>query len=702
VKHRAPSDQSNAQNKFQKHTYRQIGLNLASSLINKIKHGYRFKRLGNRLTFYFITIGLLFTTATVSILLLKQYQEGYSSLYAEANDTIKAVNQQLARSLWNVDQESTHILLEGVFRMPSIQGVQIIETLGNHYVYGEMTSPPSLSRPLIFNGQNMGRIEVTVKTDLISQSVKDQVMFIIINSTLMIGLIAFIFSIIVKKSVTRHLAHISQETSRPKQLSSEFYQPITLSRPDYNDEISDLVSALNRGRKQVAEFAEAKKTYENQLEYQANFDMLTKLPNRRHIEFHLNSEIVNQDSSGKLSKLAILFIDLDGFKEVNDSLGHSMGDKILLDSASRLKSLIAEYDGYVARFGGDEFIASFRCQSREDAELVAEKTIQAFKENFTLNDAQLQLGCSIGVVLYPEHGENTEDLIRRADTAMYKAKEAGRNTFAFFDQSMMHNIVLHNTIKSKLKDAIAKNQLSLHFQPLINLKNMRIIGFEALSRWYDEDLGNVCPDLFIPVAEKAGLIFDIDIWVFENAIAEVQKWREQFQEDFIVAINFSPTNFHHRSLLDWAHNHKVFEQTLNWVELEVTERLMLDDDPVVMRGIKELLKSGLKFSMDDFGTGYSSLGYIKKFSHILSKIKIDRLFVSEIMHSPSDQALVKSIITLADSLNIEVLAEGIETLEQEESLTGLGCDYAQGFFYSKPIPVSDIPELINKWQAKPQ
>ena len=582
--------------------------------------------------------------------------------------------------------------------MPSIQGVQIIETLGNHYIYGEITSTPSLSRPLIFNGQNMGHIEVTLKNELISESVREQVMFIIVNSTLMIGLIAFIFSIIVKKSITRHLAHISHETSRPKQLTSEFYQPITLSRPDYNDEISDLVSALNRGRKQVAEFAEAKKAYENQLEYQANFDMLTNLPNRRHIEHHLSNEIINQEHSSKLSKLAIFFIDLDGFKEVNDSLGHTMGDQILLESAIRLKTLISAYDGYVARFGGDEFIASFRCQSREDAELVAEETILAFKENFTLNDSQLQLGCSIGVVLFPEHGENTEDLIRRADTAMYKAKEAGRNTFAFFDQSMMHNIILHNTIKTKLKDAIANNQLTLNYQPLINLKTMSIIGFEALLRWHDDELGNVRPDLFIPVAEKSGLIFDIDIWVFENAIAQVQKWREQFNEDFIVAINFSPTNFHHRSLQDWTHNHDVFKQTLNWVELEVTERLMLDDDPIVLRGIKELLKSGLKFSIDDFGTGYSSLGYIKKFSHILSKIKIDRLFISEIMNSPSDQALVKSIITLADSLHIEVLAEGIETQEQETSLIGLGCDYAQGFFYSKAIPINEIPAFIDAWQ----
>ena len=674
---------------------------MSFSVLEKLRQGFRFKKLGHRLTFYFVSLGIFFTLVTVSVLLVKQYQEGRYSVYEEANDTIRAVNQQLARSLWNVDQDSTHILLEGVYRMPSIQGVRIVETLGNEYQYGHVEMPVSLSSPLVFNGQSMGRIEVDVKDELITASVLDQMIVILISSMLMIGLISFVFSTIVKNAVTRHLSQISRETSQPAELTSKTYKPIVLKRPEYQDEITDLVDALNRGRKQVAEFALAKESYEDQLEYQANFDMLTNLPNRRHIEYHLKNEMINQQDNGEFSKLAIFFIDLDGFKEVNDSLGHSTGDKILLDSASRLKKLITRYGGYVARFGGDEFIACFQCNARSEAEDVADKTILAFKENFVLSDSQLQLGCSIGVVLYPEDGENTEDLIRRADTAMYKAKEAGRNTFAFFDQSMMYNIVLHNTIKTKLKDAVLENQLELYFQPLIDLRDMSITGFEALLRWEDEDLGKVRPDLFIPVAEKTGQIFDIDVWVFENAIEQVKQWRNEFDEDFIVAINFSPTNFHHRELMDWTHNHQVFVQSLEWVELEVTERLMLDDDPAVMKGIKQLLKSGLKFSIDDFGTGYSSLGYIKKFSHILSKIKIDRMFVNELINNSSDQALVKSIITLADSLSIEVLAEGIESNKQEEALVGLGCDYAQGFFYSKPIPVDDIPAFIRKWKKGP-
>ena len=677
------------------------GGNLDLKLFSKLQQRFRILTLGSRLTFYFVSIGFIFTLVTVGVLLLKQYDDGRVYVYDEAKGTIEAVNQQLARSLWNVDQDSTHILLEGVYRMPSIQGVRIIESLGNEYQYGEVKQPASLSSPLIFNDQNMGRIEVDVQDELIEDSVRQQFIVIFLSSTLTISLISFVFSYIIKNAVIKHLSAISAEISHAEKLTSKTHQPITLDRPDFHDELSDLVNALNQGRKQVAEFALAKESYENQLEYQANFDVLTSLPNRRHIETHLKEEMLNQQATNKNGKLVIFFIDLDGFKEVNDSLGHSSGDKILLDSALRLKNLITQYSGYVARFGGDEFIASFMCKTRTEAENVANQIIQTFQENFILNDAQLQLGCSIGVAMYPEDGDTTEDLIRKADTAMYKAKASGRNTFSFFDQTMLHDIILHNTIKNKLKMAMANNQLELYYQPLINLTDMSITGFEALLRWHDDDLGQVGPDLFIPIAEKSGLIFDIDIWVFEHAIDQVKKWRADFNADYIVSINFSPTNFHHREIDAWTSEHKIFLQSLDWVELEVTERLMLDNDPIVMKGINQLLKSGLHFSIDDFGTGYSSLGYIQKFSHILSKIKIDRMFVNEIINSSSDQALVKSIITLADSLSIEVLAEGIEAKKQEETLVELGCGYAQGFFYSKPIPISKIPDFIYGWNKTP-
>jgi len=262
---------------------------------------------------------------------------------------------------------------------------------------------------------------------------------------------------------------------------------------------------------------------------------------------------------------------------------------------------------------------------------------------------------------------------------------------------MMHDILLNNTIKTKLQHAISEQKLEIHYQPLINLKDMTLAGFEALVRWEDEDLGKVRPDVFIPIAEKTGLIFDIDTWVFEKSIEQVKEWRKDYGNDFIISINFSATNFHHRNLTNWIKQHPIFLQRLDWVELEVTERLVLDDDPVVTKRIDQLLQAGLRFSIDDFGTGYSSLGYIKKFSHILSKIKMDRVFVNEIINSSSDRALVKSIVTLADSLAIEVLAEGIETRKQEEVLINLGCDFAQGFLYAKPMPSNEVSEFIQRW-----
>lgn len=668
-----------------------------TSFLSAVKNSFQFQKLGHRLSFYFISICIVFVVVTALALSFKQYQEDKLAVFKEGEKTVHAVKEQLARSLWNVDQDSTRILLEGMYRMPSIQGLRIIESLGNVYEYGDIGDKPSLKADLIFNGQNMGRLEVEVNQKMISGGVLAQAKTIIISSAVMIGLIGLVFSFIVKKSVTQHLSEISRATTDPERFKAKHYNPITLNRGNYNDELSDLVEALNEGQRQVIEFALARESYENQLEYQANFDVLTNLPNRRHIDRYFKDEMLHYKDSDTEAKLAMFFIDLDGFKEVNDSLGHSMGDRILQDSANRLKGLIEKYQGYVARFGGDEFIASFRCHSRSEAEVVAEETILVFKENFTLNESQLQLGCSIGIVLFPEDGENTEELIRKADTAMYKAKESGRNTFAFFDQTMMHDIVLNNTIKNKLQDAIADNKLELHFQPLINYSDMSICGFEALLRWEDDDLGKVRPDLFIPVAERTGLIFDIDIWVFQNAIEQVRQWRNDFDKPFIVSVNFSPTNFHHRQLSSWINKHEIFLQRLDWVELEVTERLVLDDDPVVHRGIDQLLKAGLKFSIDDFGTGYSSLGYIKKFSHMLSKIKVDRMFVNELINSGSDRALVKSIITLADSLSIEVLAEGVETQNQEEVLMDLGCDYAQGYYYAKPLPISEIPDFVKQW-----
>lgn len=676
-------------------------------MINRIiKSGINFfrpVRLGDRLAWYFISIGLVFTLA-ISISITEYEHIKYSEqVDKESRETVRAVKDQLERSIWNVDEESTLILLDGLARSQSISGIRLVDEDSLDEQLGDFNSPPDFTETLQYEGQRLGTLQITVNNTYLDERFIERIKLLGISAAVFIGLFGCFLQIIVRRLVTDHISEISSATADPARMASKSYQPIMLRRPPIQDELTGLVDALNEAQKQSIDFKQARESYENQLEYQANNDALTHLPNRRHIERHLSKEMEQITKQSGAERLVIFFIDLDGFKEVNDSLGHSVGDNILQASGKRLRDLIANNkNGYVARFGGDEFIAACSCDTKSEAELIGESIIHSFREDFLHNEAQLQLGCSLGIVFFPDDGTTTEELIRKADTAMYHAKNAGRNTFAFFEQSMLQDVMLKNTIKNKLQTALNEEKLVIFYQPLINLRDMTVCGFEALLRWEDKDLGKVRPDLFIPVAEQTGLVFGIDRWVLKNASKRVKQWRNQFDSNYMLSVNFSPTNFHHRQIIPWIREELPTIEELEFVELEVTERLVLNYDNTVLTGIEEMLKLGLSFSIDDFGTGYSSLGYIKKFSHILSKIKVDRLFVHEIINHSSDRALVQSIVTLAKSLNIEVLAEGVESRRQEEVLVQLGCDYAQGYHYGKPMPEEEIPEFLEQWNKKPR
>lgn len=662
------------------------------------------KRLGNRLAWYFISIGFVFTLVVSVAIIEFEHLQRSEQIDEKSRETVSAIENQLIRSLWNVDDESTQILLEGITRSPSISGVQLVDENGVTVSVGNFQPPEDFSHPLVHDEQKLGKLLVKTNSSYLDQHFLDQIKVLGLSAAVFMGLFGCFLQIIVRRLVTEHISVISKATSDPERLDANVYKPIILKRPPIDDELTDLVNALNQAQKQAIDFKRTQESYENQLEYQANNDALTHLPNRRHIDRHLSKQIQEISRlSGHEERLAVFFIDLDGFKEVNDSMGHSVGDTVLQASGKRLKSLLLQNkNGYLARFGGDEFIAACSCTSKRQAETIGEQIINSFRESFEHREVQLQLGCSLGIVFFPDDGTTPEELIRKADTAMYHAKNSGRNTFTFFEQSMMQDVMLKNTIKNKLQDALIEERLKIHYQPLINLRDMSINGFEALLRWEDKDLGKVRPDLFIPIAEQTGLIFRLDKWVLKTAAKQVKQWRDKFDRPFSVSVNFSPTNFHHRQLMSWVKEDLISVEELEFVEIEVTERLVLNYDRTVLAGIEEMMRLGISFSIDDFGTGYSSLGYIKKFSHILSKIKIDRLFVQELINSSSDRALVQSIVTLADSLNIEVLAEGIESRRQEEALIQLGCDYAQGFFYSKPLSVEDMPAFIDSWQKTPR
>jgi len=656
-------------------------------------------RIGDRLAGYFIVASLLFTVTIAFIVIEYESLKYRDQIQAESIHTVEAVKQQLERTLWNVDEESTQVLLAALAQSNAIRGAQLVRPNESILNVGIPKDTPDKTYILTYQDIILGELKVSDNDSYFNPIFQERITMLGISIALFIGVFGWFLQIIVGRLITDHLSSINRQTKQ----DSPDYHPITLNRKPINDELSELVDALNDAQRKEVDFKKARESFENQLTYQAMNDPLTLLPNRRHTELHI-AQAINEFSLSNTSEvLALFFIDLDGFKEVNDSFGHSVGDRVLQTTAKRLKDLLNQAPkGYISRFGGDEFIATIECGSRVEAGKWAEAIINGFRENFAHNDLNLQLSCSIGVAVFPMDGTSSEELLRKADTAMYEAKNSGRSTFAFFEASMMHDVMLKNTIKNKLQIALENNLLNLHYQPLIDLKDNSICGFEALLRWEDKDLGNVRPDLFIPIAEESGLIFEVDKWVFKTATSQAEKWREQFSYPFVMSVNFSPTNFYHRQLLPWIENEFRHTPGLELTEMEVTERLVLNFDKTVLNAIEEMMKCGVSFSIDDFGTGYSSLAYIKKFSHILSKIKIDRLFVNEIINNSSDRALIESIVTLAKSLNINVLAEGVESRRQEEVLVGLKCDYAQGYFYSKPLNVVDTETLIQSWAKRPR
>ena len=469
-----------------------------------------------------------------------------------------------------------------------------------------------------------------------------------------------------------------------------------MKRKNYRDELSDLVETLNNGRKQSIELFKTKKIYQEQMEYQANFDLLTGLPNRRHLDAHLKKQIKEyEDHKGHL---VVMFIDLDGFKQINDNLGHGVGDTVLQVSAKRIKAVVENYDGYIARLGGDEFVACLYMSDVNKSDLIAQEIIDTFAEKVNCQDMLTRLGCSIGITSFPDnHIDSEKQLIRNADNALYQAKNSGKNTYFRFNDEMLKEHVYRQKVTDKLPLAIEQDLFEVYFQPLMDIQEESVIGFEALLRWNDKELGFIRPDIFIGIAEKMGIVFELDTFIFKKAKEHIKKVRETYQQDFILSVNFSPTNFYHARFFNWIHDElSLNDNDLKWMELEVTERLMLNTDTVVLEGIKEIRKRGIKFSIDDFGIGYSSLGYIKKFSGIFSKIKIDRLFTNEILSGGFDVAFVRCIMMLADSLNMQVLVEGVEEKEQIERLKELDCRYAQGFYYAKPLPLDELYEFLDK------
>ena len=463
---------------------------------------------------------------------------------------------------------------------------------------------------------------------------------------------------------------------------------VYLSPISENGEVIEVVGTMT----DISERKEAEKL----IEHMAFYDHLTGLPNRRCFQKKVQEEIEQAQMDN--TQFAVMFIDLDRFKNVNDSMGHSVGDQLLIVVGERLTKSIRKED-FVARFGGDEYVILLPFCQASEADFVAARIINDLAQPLSFQSIDLFVTSSIGISIYPNDGHDYETLTGAADSAMYLAKDKGKNNFQFFTEDLRRDIIERITLEADLQQALKEDQFVLHYQPQIDLKTGKLTGLEALIRWNHPSKGCISPADFIPIAEETGLIVPIGQWVLETACRQTRKWHKDGSPQLTISVNVSNIQFMQSSFV------KHVEDTLvktglqpKYLNLEITES-MTSDVLNCQTTLKKLRNVGINISIDDFGTGYSSLSYLSSFP--ITHLKVDQVFVQG--QSPSNKAIVKTIITLAKNLGLKVVAEGVETEEQVTFLKELDCDEAQGYFYSKPLPPEQITRrlaFINDYQMK--
>ena len=444
-----------------------------------------------------------------------------------------------------------------------------------------------------------------------------------------------------------------------------------------------------------------RKAAEAKLAQLAYFDPLTDLPNRARFTALLNNAIRQSKENG--DRLAVLFIDLDRFKLVNDSLGHEAGDALLREAGKRIRSQVRETDT-VGRLGGDEFTVLIdRFNDEEEPEAIARSILKAFSEPLMIRDREVFVDASIGIALVTVDVRESGELLRRADIAMYRAKETGGQSVAIFDDEMGEHLIHRLDLETELRHAIDREQLSIYFQPEIDLQRNRINAAEALLRWHHPRLGAVSPTEFIPLAEESGLILEIGRWVMRSALEYGARWNREFPElDLTISVNLSVRQYLHLGIVEEIA--KIIEETTipaNRVRLEITETILMDEKTASRSVLDRLDDLNVQLAIDDFGSGYSNLGYLKWLP--VESLKIDQIFTRALDEDPHDLAIVRAITELSHRLGLRVTAEGVETVKQLEILREIGCDSAQGYFFAHPLPAEEFASRLAEgvWNGLP-
>jgi diguanylate cyclase (GGDEF)-like protein len=530
-------------------------------------------------------------------------------------------------------------------------------------------------------------------------------------------LLSFVFAFLISSRLQRVIAdpvlslartarHISRDNDYAKRAVKASGDEIGQLVDDFNDMLDQIQhkdDELKRFTEKLEEKVEARTQaltdLTRQLEHQAYHDMLTGLANRTTFDNHLHLAIEQSHRYG--GKLAVLFLDLDRFKVVNDTLGHAVGDKLLVKVADRFSSCMRASDT-LARLGGDEFaVLLVNITSSGEVMEVAHKLRKVMTEPVEVDGYNLHPSVSIGISLYPGDGDTAESILKNADAAMYRSKDNGRNQITFFSPEMNTQAGRRLELENKLRQALRDGALEVHYQPRCDARTQKIIGVEALARWRDRDEGYISPSEFIPMAEECGLISAIDEWVLSTACRDVLHWYQGERPDISLAVNFSPVQFSRKD------PHELVKRILgetgfpgNRLELEITESLFGPDSVGVTGSFQRICELGVEISVDDFGTAYSSLSRLKNLP--LHTLKIDQSFVRDLGQDPNDETIVLTIITMAHNLNLSVVAEGVETRLQYEFVRQHGCDVVQGYLFGKPMPADEFEALLSNSVAAGQ
>lgn len=553
-----------------------------------------------------------------------------------------------------------------------------------HRALSQLDSQSGLIRlefPIVHNNVPLGRFLVGLSRSSLQAEFRQQLTIQVIAFVVVVLFLSLAIHVVFRLHV---LFPIQKLIGASESVGRGRYRPVGL---DSTGEFGLLARAFDT-------MAEEVQREQAKLHRQANYDTLTGLPNRMMALDRINQEIHRSHRTG--GRFALFFIDLDNFKSVNDSMGHAVGDQLLVATGERLRVALREADT-VARLGGDEFLVlAPEVASDMEVEQIAERLIRSISEPQVLNGRKVVARCSIGIAYFPENGDCVEALMANADNAMYQAKAAGQGSAIFFTEEMNTRLRDRMQMEQDLNLALDAGQLQLHFQPIFDAATRRHRGAEVLLRWQHPERGFISPAVFVPLAEESGQIVAIGDWVLEQACRNWVELREAGLEPGFLAVNISRVQFRKRFAKRLTQLMESYQIPADALELEITESVLLDDHDHVAQELNSLRGLGLRLSLDDFGTGYSSLSYLKRFR--FDVLKIDRSFVAGVPDNPEDVSLVKAILAMARGLDLEVVAEGVETNEQLSFLTGLRCELAQGYLLAKPMNILAYRDFLGQLQ----